>query len=439
METNTFSQQTKSAVIPDIKMKYCLYARKSTESDERQALSIDSQVKEMLQIAEREGLEIIDIRRESKSAKDSNNRPVFKELLRDISEGRFNAILTWAPDRLSRNAGDLGSVVDLMDAKKLIGIRTYGQTFSNSPNEKFLLMILCSQAKLENDNRGINVKRGLRTRCEMGLWPTCPPTGYFKEKRMDRKCECLIDEERAPVIKQIFEKVAYEKWSGRKIYHWLRFDLNFRTEAGKKHFSLGNIYRMLENPFYYGTFEYPRGSGNWYKGKHEPIITKELFDLVQGQVKNSQLVRKENIEFAFTKIMKCGLCGSGISATEKFKKLKSGDFNRHVYYGCTKAKDKYCKCGFINENNLIQQLQNLVDEIQMDETGVLKKIKAEVARYKKFQATLLGNEMDTVVSDVDTRDYVKFLIKNGTLEEKREIMLCFTSSISLKNGKIGLK
>ncbi|MBU1557564.1 recombinase family protein [Patescibacteria group bacterium] len=437
METNTLlSQQTKSAVIPDIKLKYCLYARKSTESDERQALSIDSQVKEMLQIAEREGLEIIDIRRESKSAKDSNNRPVFKELLKDVSNDRFNAILTWAPDRLSRNAGDLGSVVDLMDARKLVSIRTYGQTFSNSPNEKFLLMILCSQAKLENDNRGINVKRGLRTRCEMGLWPTCPPTGYFKEKRMDRKCECIIDEERAPVIKQIFEKVAYEKWSGRKLYHWLRFDLNFRTEAGKKHFSLGNIYRMLENPFYYGTFEYPRGSGNWYQGKHKPIITKELFDLVQDQVKNSQLVRKENIEFAFTKIMKCGLCGSGISAMEKFKKLKNGDFNRHVYYGCTKAKDKYCKCGYINETDLIKKLQNITDKLDFKKTAIENKIKSEVKRFKKFQSMVKGKCDKIEVNEIDIRNYIKFILKEGEDQEKRELLNCLTGRMELKNKEV---
>jgi len=132
-------------IIVETQLKYCLYAHKSTESDERQALSIDSQVKEMLQIAEREGLEVADIRRESKSAKDSDNRPVFKELLNDVGKEKFNAILTWAPDRLSRNAGDLGSLVDLMDEKKLISIRTYGQSFTNSPNEKFLLMILCSQ------------------------------------------------------------------------------------------------------------------------------------------------------------------------------------------------------------------------------------------------------------------------------------------------------
>src|ERR1700733_6570347 len=123
------------------KIKYCLYARKSTESDEKQALSIESQVKEMLQIAEREGLDIVDIRRESHSAKDSGQRPVFKELLEDIRRTRFNGILTWAPDRLSRNAGDLGSMVDLMDQKLLVEIRTYGQQFRNSPNEKFFLMI----------------------------------------------------------------------------------------------------------------------------------------------------------------------------------------------------------------------------------------------------------------------------------------------------------
>jgi len=417
----------------ETELKYCLYARKSTESDERQVQSIDSQVKEMLQIAERENLEIVDIRRESKSAKDSGNRPIFKELLKDIAEEKFNAILTWAPDRLSRNAGDLGSLVDLMDEKKLMSIRTFGQTFSNSPNEKFLLMILCSQAKLENDNRGINVKRGLRARCEKGLWPTCPPTGYFKEKRVDHKGQCLIDPDRGHVIRQMFEKVAYEKWSGRKLYNWLRFDLNFRTALGKKHLSLGNIYRLLENTFYYGPFEYPRGSGNWYQGKHEPLITKELFDLVQDQMKNSQLVRRENIEFAFTKIMTCGLCGSGISATEKFKKLKNGGYNRHIYYGCTKAKDKNCKSGYISEKDLIKQLQKQIDKLDFKKLPVQDKIEGEIKRFKKFQMMATGQNQNIDVSDVDVKNYIKFLLKEGDDQEKRELLTCLNGNILLKN------
>ena len=420
----------------ETELKYCLYARKSTESDERQVQSIDSQVKEMLQIAERENLEIVDIRRESKSAKDSGNRPIFKELLKDIAEEKFNAILTWAPDRLSRNAGDLGSLVDLMDEKKLMSIRTFGQTFSNSPNEKFLLMILCSQAKLENDNRGINVKRGLRARCERGLWPTCPPTGYFKEKRVDHKGQCLIDPDRGHVIRQMFEKVAYEKWSGRKLYNWLRFDLNFRTALGKKHLSLGNIYRLLENTFYYGPFEYPRGSGNWYQGKHEPLITKELFDLVQNQMKNSQLIRRENIEFAFTKIMTCGLCGSGISATEKFKKLKNGGYNRHIYYGCTKAKDKNCKCGYISEEDLIKQLQKQINKLDFKKLPVQDKIEGEIKRFKKFQMMTTGKNQNIDVSDDDVKNYIKFLLKEGDDQERRELLTCLNGEILLKNKEI---
>ena len=94
---------TKPTPLPAVKIKYCLYARKSTESEERQILSIDSQVKEMLQIAERENLEIVDIRRESHSAKDSGQRPVFKEILEDTKRGRFNGILAWDASRISRN------------------------------------------------------------------------------------------------------------------------------------------------------------------------------------------------------------------------------------------------------------------------------------------------------------------------------------------------
>lgn len=152
-------------------IQYCLYARKSSESDERQAMSIDGQISEMLKIAKREKVNVVETITESHSAKESGQRPEFNILLSKLSEGKFNAILTWAPDRLSRNAGDLGRIVDLMDQGRLLQIKTYSQSFTNNPNEKFLLMILCSQAKLENDNRGVNVKRGLRNKCEFGIRP----------------------------------------------------------------------------------------------------------------------------------------------------------------------------------------------------------------------------------------------------------------------------
>jgi site-specific DNA recombinase len=189
--------------------RYCLYARKSTESDEKQALSIDSQINEMKAIARRLGLNIVETKQESHSAKESGTRPVFLEILNDIGIGKYDGIITWSPDRLSRNAGDLGSLIDLIDQKKLLHIQTYGQSFSNSPNEKFLLMILCSQAKLENDNKSINIKRGMRARCEQGLWPTRTPTGYVKMRRNDKKCITILDKKRSGYTKQMFEKVLH--------------------------------------------------------------------------------------------------------------------------------------------------------------------------------------------------------------------------------------
>lgn len=420
------------------KPKYVLYARKSSESDEKQVLSIDSQIKEMLAIAEREEIEVVDIRRESHSAKDSGQRPVFTEILKDLREKRFGGILVWHPDRLSRNAGDLGSLVDLMDQKVLIEIKTYGQAFTNSPNDKFLLMILCSQAKLENDNKSVNVKRGLRMRCEMGLWPAPAPTGYLNEKRIDRKGYVMVDPNRAPVVKQMFEKVAYEKWSGRKIYHWLKFDMNFRSATSNKPLTLSNVYRLLQTPFFYGDFEYPVGSGNWYKGKHEPLITKELFDAVQEHTKRSE-IKHSSKEFAFTKLMVCGLCGSGITADEKFKKQKNGNVHRYVYYGCSRFHNKDCKCGYLREEDLVKQFQDLIDKVDIDEIGMRQHIKDEVERYKKFQSGVLGIKEKIKVPDIEVRNYAKYVLKDGTIYEKRELLSCLKNQIYLVNKGIYLQ
>jgi len=418
-----------------IKVRYCLYARKSTESEEQQILSIDSQIKEMQAMAERDGLEIVEIKKESHSAKEAGQRPVFNEIVDEIKQGKFNGILTWAADRISRNAGDLGRIVDLMDSGKLHEIRTYGQKFSNSPNEKFLLMILGSQAKLENDNKVVNVKRGLRARCEMGLWPCTAPTGYLNSTTKDKSCHVDVDPHRAPTIKKMFEKVAYENYSGRKLHAWLKDEMRFKTRNGKV-FSISNIYITLRNTFYYGTFEYPRGGGQWYTGKHTPIITKDLFDKVQEKMV-SYSTRSESKEFAFTKLITCGLCGSGITADEKFKKQKNGKVHRYVYYGCCRFQDKNCKSGYMREEDLIEQLAALMDKIDLDEIGMKGRIKAEIERHQKFQSGLLGiREKAVKVGDVDMRNYAKYILREGTLVEKREMLSCLRSKVTMAKKEV---
>ncbi|GBE16229.1 recombinase [bacterium BMS3Abin15] len=239
----------------------------------------------------------------------------------------------------------------------------------------------------------------------------------------------------------MYEKVAHEKWSGRKLYHWLRFELNFKTK-GNKNISLSNIYLILQNSFYYGTFEYPQGSGNWYQGKHEPLINKELFDLAQEQLKRDRIVR-ESREFAFTKLMKCGLCGSGISAEEKYKKLKNGSVNKYIYYGCARSRDRNCKCGYMREEAIISQLIRIVDKLDMNEIGLKKQFEEEVERYNHFQKTVLqmngkGNEIQKS-QQFDVKTYVKYILKEGKITEKRELLASLKSRLIFRNKKITLE
>lgn len=409
-------------------IRYCLYARKSSESDERQTMSIDSQIKEMHELAQREKLNIVEVRQESHSAKKSGNRPVFVQLLSDIDKGLFTGILTWAPDRLSRNAGDLGSLADLMDQGKLQEIKTYSQSFRNNPNEKFLLMILCSQAKLENDNRGINVKRGLKAKCQMGVRPGVAPIGYLNILTNNRISEVIPDPERASVIKELFQRVAEQGHSGRTLRKWLD-TIDFKTKGGKK-LALGRIYATLMNPFYYGQFKY---GNDWYKGTHEPLVSKDLFDKVQKQL----IVPPKNWhkkKFPFKTLCVCGSCGGGVTAEEKYKKLKGGGFAKHVYYHCARSVDYDCDEPYITEMDLISQLLAHVDVIKINQTQLTKHIKADIERFHKLRSQVLhqeylsGNLTELELSAVQpnddqmAREYLKHILKTGSADDRQQAL-----------------
>ncbi len=239
----------------------------------------------------------------------------------------------------------------------------------------------------------------------------------------------------ADPVFQMYEKVAYSGWSGRKIYHWLRDDIKFVTRNGKP-LTLSNVYIILKNTFYYGEFEYPKGSGNWYKGKHQAIVDKGLYEQVQQKMTNEHTVRSQDKEFAFTKMITCGLCGSGITADEKFKRQKNGNEHRYVYYGCTKFNDKNCQCGYIREEDLIEQLAQILDTISLDDIGMKDRIKTEIQAHNEFQQSVLGEDSSKVkVKDVDIRNYAKHILRKRPIHEKRALLSCLKSKLKL-GGKM---
>jgi len=150
---------------------YVIYCRKSSESDERQVQSLTDQMDTLLPFVEQRGLQITgEPLQESKSAK-CPGRPVFDEMVDLIEQGLANGIILLNPSRLSRNTVDTGRIIYLMDQGKLLEVVTPYQTFINNPYDKFMLNLLCTQAKLENDNKSVTVKDSLRLKAERGDFP----------------------------------------------------------------------------------------------------------------------------------------------------------------------------------------------------------------------------------------------------------------------------
>jgi site-specific DNA recombinase len=412
-------------------LKYCLYARKSSESDERQTMSIDSQLAEMRALATNEQLNIVCELQESHSAKESGLRPIYNQLLSGLRNKEYNAVLTWAPDRLSRNAGDLGSIVDLMDQGKLLHIRTYSQTFTNNPNEKFLLMILCSQAKLENDNKSVNVKRGIKAKCEMGWRPGVAPLGYIN-RTFGGVSDIIPDPERAEVITEMFHKAA-DGWSGRKLKGWLD-EKEVTTRSGKP-VPVSSLLAMLTTPFYYGDFQYPEGpAAKWYRGAHKPLISKELFDEIQ-QSRGTNKGLWGTKQFAFRGLIKCGQCGAEFTAQEKFKKLKSGEFNRHVYYNCTRRVDINCTEKYINEKDLCVLLQEFIEK-NHENIYISDKLRSKVERHYQVTKTLLEHYSLAQSLDTPFVEYSRYILIRGSEGERTSFAAGIKTKLRITGGKI---
>jgi site-specific DNA recombinase len=414
------NEQSASTQIP---LRYCLYARKSSESDEKQALSIGSQITEMQRLAEKQGIKVVETIQESKSAKDSGQRAGFTQLLAGLEEERFNSILTWAPDRLSRNAGDLGKLVDMMDQKVLIKIQTSGQTFTNTPDEKFLLMILCSQAKLENDNRSKNVKRGQRARCETGVRPGPVPLGYklIRGTKYGELSKIIIDTKQAPFIKKAFEYIANDGLSGRQVKEYLE-DEGFRNKEGKI-VGYSRIFSILKELFYSGMFVY---GGITYQGTHKPIITKELFDQAQANLKTSAKGQWGRKNFFFNKILKCAECGSGVSGTEHVNRHGK----KYIYYKCNKyGGTKKCHCKYIREEKLFKEVAKIIVDVKEEHLRMNRRIQEDLTMINRHHKE----------NPITIHEHLISILMDGTKKEKSDILRSFKERLLLKDGAITLR
>lgn len=358
-------------------MKYIIYCRKSSEAEDRQILSIESQYNELIKIVERDQLEIIEVFKESMSAK-APGRPLFNEMIKKIEKLDGVGILTWKMDRLARNAMDGGIISWYMDRGLITEIRTFGRTYKNTSEDKFMMGLDFNVAKKYVDDLSVNVKRGNRSKLESGGWPNQAPIGYLNNK-LDKTI--IVNKKIGKYITRLFKLYATGGYTIKQLANKL-YDEGLRNSKGNK-ISKSTIYKTLNNPFYYGMM---LRDGILYPGKHIPLISKNVFDQAQLVAQSKLHSKQQKHSFPLRGFMRCANCGCMLTAS-----IKKG----HIYYYCTNGKrncEEHKK--YIRAESIDKIVTNVFGKVHFKKEMI--EIMYEAAKQK------LDNKNEYVASSLDS-------------------------------------
>ena len=415
--------------------KFFLYARKSTDVEDKQILSIEAQLVELREYAAREKLFIVEELIEKQSAK-IPGRPIFNAMIDRIEKDDASGIVSWHPDRLARNSVDGGKLIYLVDTGKIAALKFPQFWFEPTPQGKFMLNIAFGQSKYFVDSLSENTKRGLRQKVRRGEMPGLAPIGYLNDPRTKT---IVVDRKKAPIVKQAFEMFATGNYRIMDIRDFLAG--NGIITRGGKSWPINQVTKhILTNPFIMAISVF---FGEIHEGVHKPIITKKLFEAVQLVLnKRSKSWSKPRVPKPFLGLFRCGECNMMITAEQKTKHYKGTNRDAtYTYYRCTK-KSKTIKCiqPFMRQEELDSQLSDMILSVSLRQdwaSKMLEKLETEKVELAQSYGTFAQSKREEIKEkairlqrlldsyldqDVDRDSYLnkksELLSEKKTLEEQ---------------------
>ncbi len=296
-------------------IRYFIYARKSTETEDKQVTSIEDQISETKKIARELNLDIVDIISESKSAK-APGRKAFNDMLSRIHKGEADGILCWKLNRLARNPVDGGQISWMLQQNIIKHIQTYGRDYRPQDNVLMMQVEFGMANQFINDLR-IDVKRGMQKKAERGWFPTAIlPIGYIHNSKNHNKTgkEIIKDKKRFKKVKRLWELLLTGEYSIADLKK--EGDAMGLKSLRGNNLSLSAYYRLFSNPFYSGKFTWKDASGEVqeYQGKHETMISKDEFQNARKicDIRYTPPAYFEK-ELSYRSLFSCGECGSSFT------------------------------------------------------------------------------------------------------------------------------
>ena len=380
------------------------------------------------------------------SGKNIKDRPALKELLSDAKEGKFDMVISWKINRVSRKLEDVLKIVSLLE-KNNITFKSYSEPFeTDTPAGRMQFQMMALIGEFERGTIAQNVKMGMIAKAKSGNWCGGRVLGYDlvpnnspeEEKKGKNKLE--INEKEAEIVRFIFNE--YSKGKGYKAITNQINKLGYKTKKGNN-FSVGSIRDILTNPVYIGEIRY-NVRQKWsekrrrninpnpirVKGKHEAIIDRELWDKVQLilESKKGKPSRIYDGEYPLTGILRCPKCGAGMVISRTTNTLADGTKKRIAYYCCGNWKNKgtsVCNSNTIRVDKANEYVFKKIEELVSNEAmikAVVKNINKERKDKVKPAKRLLG-DIDKELEKLDKRKRKIFEAYEDDILTKEEFQI----------------
>lgn len=308
-------------------MQAVLFCRVSSKEQEEVGYSLPSQQKLLTEYASRKDFTIAKVFLVSESASGKTEREQFNTMLKFVDKKHISVIVCEKVDRLTRNLRDIVAIYNWLEENSERQIHFVKDSLilhkDSRSQEKLNLDMRVVFAKNYTDNLSEEVKKGQKEKLAQGWYPQKAKLGYKSVDTNGHKIH-IPDDAKAPFMKKAFQLYDTGNYSIARLADYLH-ELGLRTHEGNK-LVTSRLHSLLSDPFYMGIISW---NGNEYQGKHEPIISKELFERVQQRLKNKTASKYQKHFFLFRGLIKCGECNGTIT----------WETHKHIAYGhCTGYK-----------------------------------------------------------------------------------------------------